>query len=373
MPTGTAPRSPSARPTPQPRAVVCPYCGTVSGNTVKCERCGGRFDPLSRQATQNAMGPWRLRDEAVPTRPGCSYETLAKLIESGRVTRNSVIAGPTTRQFWMLAGRVPGVAHRLGVCHSCQAEVEGGQYACTRCGAVFEVDKDRQHLGLGPTRLLPGHGSPERIAAFSKASHAAVEQPSWSWSGGVGSIDSGVSQTVGPAEARPAEGRVGGADPDEAERSRTRRLERRVASQQRMIQTLGVVCVVLVGGLLAFAFVSRFQDSRPVAARPPADEMAPARIEPLEPVPMGAQPADEGEGVVEQTPAQDELAPTADPWEAVRSRVMTLVAQGTDEALTAAVLELEASERRGELPGEGVELLERLRTELEGRQIRSLP
>ncbi len=378
MHTGTSPttpRTPAARPTPQPRAVVCPYCGTVSGDTIKCDRCGGRFDPLSRQATQNAMGPWRMRDEAVPSRPGCNYETLRKLVDGGRVTRSSVIAGPTTRQFWMLAGRVPGVAHLLGVCHSCQAEVEREQYACTRCGAVFEVDKDRQHLGLGPARLLPGHGSPERIAAFSRASHAAVEHPSWSWNQGVGSIDAGADE-IGPAPVHEPHART---HDDDAERTRARRLERRLVSQQRAIQVLVVVSVVLCAGLLALAFLSRFRDASPPQTRTSDNVMAPATIEPLDHAP-GAQASRDGRPPEDgtATPAIDpdagaELAPTAGGWEAVRTRVLTLVAQGTDEALTAAVLELESVQRRGELPEEGAELLARLRTELEGRQVRSLP
>ncbi len=54
-------------PTPQPRAIVCPYCGVISGNTARCDACSGRFDPLPRQATQNAMRPWSARDENDPT------------------------------------------------------------------------------------------------------------------------------------------------------------------------------------------------------------------------------------------------------------------------------------------------------------------
>ena len=33
-----------------PRGVLCPYCGVVSLNPKRCDRCGGHFDPLSRQA-----------------------------------------------------------------------------------------------------------------------------------------------------------------------------------------------------------------------------------------------------------------------------------------------------------------------------------
>jgi hypothetical protein len=149
------------------RAVLCPYCGEVTHGLESCGACGGRFDPLSRQASQNAMGPWFVRDVSQPFRPGCSYATLRRQVERGMVTRMSVVRGPTTNQFWSLAQRAPGVAHLLGVCHACLAPVDAHEYACARCGAVFPGAGDRQHLGLLPARLLPGQAQPEVVAALS--------------------------------------------------------------------------------------------------------------------------------------------------------------------------------------------------------------
>ncbi|MEX0876438.1 MAG: hypothetical protein WD114_03170, partial [Phycisphaerales bacterium] len=108
-------------PTPQLRSLVCPYCGTVTPDSGRCGHCGGRFDPLSRQATQNQMGPWEIRDERVPFRPGCVYDTLLRLVDLGKISTETVLRGPSTRQFWMLARHTPGVALRLGLCHNCQA------------------------------------------------------------------------------------------------------------------------------------------------------------------------------------------------------------------------------------------------------------
>lgn len=150
-----------------PRGVLCPYCGVVSLNPKRCDRCGGHFDPLSRQATQNAMGPWFIRDMANATRPGCSFETLRDLIRRGKVTRETILRGPTTRQFWNFAGRTPSVANLLGVCHNCHIEVGPEDYACRGCGAVFAAETDRQHLGLAPVHLLPGQAPAEIIAAAS--------------------------------------------------------------------------------------------------------------------------------------------------------------------------------------------------------------
>jgi len=156
-------------PSPKLRSLICPFCGAVTPDTGRCKSCSARFDPLSRQATQNQMGPWTIRDEQSPFRPGCTYETLLRLIDQGVVRLDSVIRGPTTRQFWTLARHTPSVAHRLGVCHNCQTEVDRDSFMCPSCQASFSPERDRQHMGLGPSRAIPGQGavvtqSPEPIA-----------------------------------------------------------------------------------------------------------------------------------------------------------------------------------------------------------------
>jgi hypothetical protein len=110
------------------------------------------------------MGPWFIRDEASPFRPGCSYETLCRLIRRGKVGRASIIRGPTTMQFWVVATKAPGVAHLLGECHSCHSRVAADERTCQECGAGFVVESDRQYLGLASVHLLPGQASPEQIA-----------------------------------------------------------------------------------------------------------------------------------------------------------------------------------------------------------------
>lgn len=134
---------------------LCPYCGGATPDQPRCIACNGLLDPLSRQATQNAMGPWFVRDEQQPHRPGCSYETIVALIARGKVNTESIVRGPTTAQFWYPAKRVPGVANRLGICHACQAAV-AAESACPTCHVSFEVEGDRQILGLLPVRLIPG-------------------------------------------------------------------------------------------------------------------------------------------------------------------------------------------------------------------------
>ena len=139
---------------------ICPYCGGPTPDQPRYACCRGFLDPLSRQASQNAMGPWFIRDDSDagpgPFRPGCSYETLAELVGRKKVTFETILRGPTTNQFWMPARRVPGLAHLLGVCHACKAEVDGIEHECPECSASFEHPAERQHLGLLPVMLLPG-------------------------------------------------------------------------------------------------------------------------------------------------------------------------------------------------------------------------
>ena len=353
----TTPARTRPAPTPQPRAVVCPYCGVISGNTSRCHACGGRFDPLSRQATQNAMGPWQVRDERHPTLPGCSYDTLVSRIRQGKVNAESVVRGPTTRQFWMLAKRVPGVAHLLGSCHACQVKVDPDQYACTSCGAIFHIDRDRQHLGLGPTRMLPGQGSPERVAAFTHASYASVERPDWNWDQSAKSTASAAGEVGASAQ---------NAEPPQVD-LRVARLERTIARLRSAVRTLAAICVILLAALFVVSALSR--SSSPTAPTNTTRGLAAVSgDEPHDtPHPLGEQP--------DEQRAAPEPADSGDPdqWSAVRARVMAHLARGSYDSLNAGVLELEALERRGVLPEQGVELLERLRTELEHARMGDIP
>lgn len=160
-------------PSPQPRLpALCPYCGhghDLSPGTprpLQCQSCNGRFEPLSRQATQNAMGPWQIRDPEQPFRPPCSYDTIARLAQRGKITATTIVRGPTTRQFWAYARDTPGIAAILGLCHSCHTAVSPDDQACPSCEAVLRPTTDRQQLGLSPIAPLPGEAPPEQIAAL---------------------------------------------------------------------------------------------------------------------------------------------------------------------------------------------------------------
>lgn len=134
--------------------VLCPYCGLIQPVTARCAGCKGLLDPESRQATQNAMGPWYVRNPAAAHHPGCSYPTLRDLVRRGKVTRETILRGPTTAQFWNMAANTPGVAVLLGECHACHQPAREDEYVCRHCGVVLTPRTDRQHLGLAPVRTV---------------------------------------------------------------------------------------------------------------------------------------------------------------------------------------------------------------------------
>lgn len=237
-------------PAPRPQTTLCPYCGHVSANVKACERCRGVFEPLSRQASQNAMGPWFIRDESNPFLPGFSLETLRQMVRRGRITPDSIIKGPSTRQFWAYARSVPGVSHLLGACHVCRAEASAELRSCSACGASFEAPDDREHLGLTPIRLLPGQADPAQIAAAGASGLPAAKT------------------AAATASELPMPGRAG-TEIDAAALISARQRQRR--AQRRRTVGLIVLVVVLVGlGAAVAAVFSRTEDNAAERRDPPA-------------------------------------------------------------------------------------------------------
>ncbi len=147
------------QPPPPATQTICPYCGSQQSHTPiieegACETCSGQFDPISRQASQNEMGPWYIRNENNPFKPGCSYETLLRLIKRGSITEHTILRGPTTRQFWQMANTVRGISHLFGKCYVCGTTVQPTSPTCSTCRAQFSIKSGRQILGLSQSRDL---------------------------------------------------------------------------------------------------------------------------------------------------------------------------------------------------------------------------
>jgi hypothetical protein len=102
------------------------------------------------------MGPWWIRREEFPFRPGMKYDLIADLARTEKIDKNTIIRGPTTKQLWNVAGRVQGIAHLLGKCHACGERVEPTSRACSACKAQFFIYRDRNNLGLDQSNPTEG-------------------------------------------------------------------------------------------------------------------------------------------------------------------------------------------------------------------------
>ena len=97
-----------------------------------------------------------VREDSAPFRPGMCYEMIVRLVDSGTITRYTIIRGPSTGQLWTVARKTPGVAHLLGDCHHCDAKIDDGVTRCPACQTIFGAWLDRNTLGLPELRPLPG-------------------------------------------------------------------------------------------------------------------------------------------------------------------------------------------------------------------------
>jgi hypothetical protein len=239
------------------KLVICPYCGEAQPIGERCRACGGFFEPLSRQATHNAMGPWFVRDPERPFRPGCSYETLVQMIERGQVTKYSIIRGPTTRQFWTVARHVPGVAHLLGYCHACDGPVDPEEHGCPHCGVPFGAYLDRNYLGLPEieTEAWQGEGGagpsgvPRGLSSFAAdeellGSRAARVTGDGRRGRGADGAHRPLSDRDAPREATSTEEWIGS--------PAVRSMQRRLAGQQRAIRLLIVLLIIITLGSIVF-------------------------------------------------------------------------------------------------------------------------
>lgn len=130
------------------KILICPYCGETQPEAASCCACGEGFDGTTRRSRQAMMGPWLVREETHPHHHGIDYAHLARLVAESKITKYTIVRGPTTRQFWTVAKHVPGIAHLLGYCHECDAKFAPPVDECPGCGHEFHAFPERNWLGL---------------------------------------------------------------------------------------------------------------------------------------------------------------------------------------------------------------------------------
>lgn len=298
------------------KVLVCPYCGDAQPAAERCRACGGRFDPMSRRATHNEMGPWFVRSPDRTYLPGCSYERMLRLIELGEITRYSVVRGPTTRQLWTVAKRVPGLAHLLGTCHECGERVDPAETHCTHCGVAFGAYLDRDWLGLPEVRPLPGEPGEDVLGLAAPGPAASGRRLPAPMPMGLSSFASDAAlyaDDVAPLEAAEP---GGPAKPSEAQilaSPAVRALQRRLARQDRALRVLALLLViaVLAGIVINLQALGRLKRNAPPAEEPAAEVAVEADGEAMTP-PAGADAAGPAAPTgSEALPGGDDAAPDA--------------------------------------------------------------
>ncbi len=344
------------------RRVICPYCGEPTPVAHRCETCRGLLDPLSRQASQNAMGPWFIRDDANPFRPGCSYETVVAMAKRGRIDPHTIIRGPTTKQFWCAANATPGVSHLFGVCYQCQADVQPNDGICDDCGADFTIETDRQHLGLNPVEPLPGQPGPANESGIV-STPIGIKNSDNARATGVPTHDLDAAITV---------------------------LSRRLRNQTRLVNGLATSVIALLVTLVGLGvwFVTNqaskinvgfIAGASPDHARPtpaPADpDISATTSTPVQPPAPSASPpapAPEATRPAPDHPTEPPTTPTAPPppIDPTEQKITDLIAKDTTDSLTKA-LELLPAEGTPDSPAAARRRAVQLR--LEQLKLRGLP
>ncbi len=146
------------------RILVCPICGETQPETNVCVVCNTLLEQEGILLAEGGIGPWWIRNEDLPFRPGITYEQVVDLAKMEKIQLHTLMRGPTTRQLWKIARRVRGVAHLLGRCHNCGEHVDSNARQCESCNAEFLAFRDRNNLGVDVT--TPTKGSIDGLSSF---------------------------------------------------------------------------------------------------------------------------------------------------------------------------------------------------------------
>ncbi|MFM2164602.1 MAG: hypothetical protein RL325_1039 [Planctomycetota bacterium] len=286
------------------RSLICPYCGTRQSPALECRSCRGRFDPWSLSATQDDMGAWFVRDSKQPHFVGYSHRAIVAAIRAKEIDRDALVRGPTTRQLWTLARRVPGLAHLFGRCFACQAPVREDAPTCESCGATPPALAERNFLGLPPiARAVAPAGARPDLSAFVEDSSILLVRVD-AVAGPSPSASPSSSTAPAPQAAGPSHAHVGLA-------ARARSLERmnRLLFGLAVLSFLGAVGLVIV--LVGIRERNRIEADQRVAEaiksmRAEFERRTPVVVPPKAELPPMPQPPGAGAGggvAAPETPA----------------------------------------------------------------------
>ena len=215
------------------RILVCPVCGETQKETSICRVCNNSLDSDGLLYAEGAIGPWWVRDKERPFFPGMTYDQLAEMAKNGEIERHTIIRGPTTRQLWKVARRVPGISHLLERCHSCGEHVKPEDRTCGACHAQFLKYQDRNNLGVDTAQ--PSTGEIDGMSSF--LSDAQI-------------LDTQSTPLTLPTAPTPPPRN----DNDDIGSPQFHSLQRKVAQGTRTVRILSV-CLVLCVIALIFAIV----------------------------------------------------------------------------------------------------------------------
>jgi hypothetical protein len=296
---------------------------------------------------------------------------VIQLVQRGRITADSIIRGPLTRQFWVQARNVPSVANLLGECHACHASVEPTDAGCPRCGASFAPVTDREYLGLSPVHLLPGSAPPEVIAKASGLAAASLRRPPTTARPPLLALSE-----AGPGVPTGAVPALGGYAPSPLPvEASLRRLRQRSRQLTVVVWALAIAAAALAG-LLAITWGGR-PGSAAAPSRPNQPAVSPAAPAPSSP--SAAKPHQDASSTPPTishptaTPPEPATSPTPDEHpaapdpsgepsgsrshsgSALLSDVERLIATDTDESLAQALAAISSHAAGGAAPTESDE------------------
>jgi len=303
---------PDAHPMQDALAILCPYCGERQPAALQCRSCMGRFDPWSLRASQNDMGAWFVRDARRPHFVGFRLEALVAAVRSGEVGPNAIVRGPTTRQMWTLARRVPGLAHFFGRCDRCQGPVLESDPRCKACGNEPLEAADHNFLGLPPFEpVSPPRDARPDLSAFLEDSRllliglapvrppgrpvVRVSQPETAevpTPGGAIPLLEPLPTTSGAASPQPSSATMRSpAEPSPIDRSLVERAQRLERINRVLFASTGLAVVVSIVLIVAYARQRESHAAEVAAARTAGAAEVRAEFVRTEPVVVPPPPA----------------------------------------------------------------------------------